>query len=73
MFMAKKSYGVMNMSYRDESRKEDYLLYKTATESKLNIPINMPSCGVMYPTELTNMICTDTLREYETDTYSKKK
>ena len=62
--MADKTYAVMNMSYRDETRTEDYLLTKTANEKRLNIPVNIPEYGIMYPDELTTVICTDTLREH---------
>lgn len=69
--MARKTYAVMNLSYRDNSRTDDYLLEKVSHESKFFMPANMDEeIQCMYPSELTELICQDTLREIETERYT---
>lgn len=70
--MVKKSYAVMNLSYRDETRTDDYLLERVEGKSTFNIPINMEETQFMYASELTELICQDTLRELETDRYTQQ-
>lgn len=61
--MALKSYGVMNISYTDESRTEDYLLEETEGATSFNIPPKLPMCGYMFPSEFTELIASETLAE----------
>lgn len=67
-----KSYGIENLSYRDESRKSDYLLTRTSGSSTFHMPVDMDECGFIYPSELTELICTDALPEREQDKYTQQ-
>lgn len=69
--MVKKSYAVMNMSYRDPSREEDYLLTRIQGKPSFHIPVNMVDTQKMYASEATAFICQDTLAELECDMYTK--
>lgn len=69
-----KSYSVMNLSFRDEDRKDSFLLIR---ESADNDTVYIPSSinekiGVMFPSQLTEFICQDTLAELESDIYTTK-
>ena len=46
--MAKKSYAVMNMAYRDETRTDDYLLERVQGKPSFNFPVNMGETQYMY-------------------------
>lgn len=70
--MAKKAYSVMNLAYRDETRTDDYLLERVQGSSTFNMPPGMGDTHFMYAGELTQMICTDVLRELETDRYTQQ-
>jgi len=70
--MAKKSYAIMNLSYRDETRTGDYLLERVEGKDTFNMPATMGESNFMYAGELTEMICQDALRELETDRYTSQ-
>lgn len=70
--MVKKSYAVMNMSYRDPSREEDYLLTRAQGKPSFHIPVNMADTQKMYASENTELICQNTLNELELDRYTKQ-
>ena len=70
--MAKKSYAVMNMAYRDETRTDDYLLERVQGKPSFNFPVNMGETQYMYTSELTEMICQNTLSEIENDQYTQQ-
>lgn len=69
--MANKSYGIENLAFRDPTRNEDYLLTRVQGAPSFNMPANMAECSYAFPSELTEMICTDTLRERDNDTYTQ--
>ena len=69
--MATKSCGLENVSFREPTRTDDYLLTRVSGSSTFNIPITMEETSYMFPSELTELICTDTLAERENDTYSQ--
>ena len=64
--MAKKTYAILNLSYKDRTKQEDYLLEAVDGKSSFNIPINMGDTQYMYPSELSAFICQDALRSLET-------
>lgn len=56
--MAKKSYGIENLSFNDYTRNEDYILIRNASNVGIvNFPVDMPECNYMFPSELTELIC----------------
>lgn len=63
--MNKKSYAVMNLSFDDDTRNSDYLLEQVQGKTKYNLPVNMLETHKMYPSELTELICVNTLTELE--------
>lgn len=68
--MAVKSYGIENMSFRDSSRAQDYLLVRIPGAEEYHIPVNMAETSYMFPSELTEIICKDNLIERELDRYT---
>lgn len=67
-----KNYAVTNMSYRDTERTSDYLLVRESGATKFNIPVNLPeNIGCMFPSQLTEFICQDSLVAMENDQYTK--
>lgn len=71
--MAKTNYAVMNLSYRDNTRTDDYLLERVQGSPTFFMPANMDEeLHCMFPSELTELICQDTLRELETDRYTSQ-
>ena len=65
--MPKKSYAIMNMSYKDNTREGDYLLEEVDGKPSFNMPVNMNETQFMYPSDLTEFICQDALRSLETE------
>ena len=64
--MAKKSYGIENLSYQDQERVNDYMLENSSGSSKFNMPTNISESSYMFPSQLTEFICVDTLIEQDT-------
>lgn len=47
--MAKKSYGISNVSYRDDERIDDFLLVRENGKENFVVPRNINSYGYMFP------------------------
>lgn len=67
-----KSYGIENLSFRDDSRTADYNLVRVQGSTTFNFPINGPECTYAFPSVLTEMSCTESMEMYENDRYTKQ-
>lgn len=58
--MVKESFGVGNLSYKDNSNDSDYLLTSTNNKvTKYNFPVSGPEYNTMFPSELIEFTSTD--------------
>lgn len=72
MANVKPSYAIMNIAYRDKSRENDYLLSRVYGKAKFFLPVNMPESQFMFPSEPTEFVHKDFLKERELDQYTQE-
>ena len=65
--MKRKNYAVTNLSYKDETRKSDYLYVEAGGEGNFNIPDSMDVMPVMFPSDEIDFTSQDTLQSLTVD------
>ena len=70
--MARTRYNVGNLSYRDDTRKEDYLLEREEGKSTFYFPKDVVDYGFVTAGNHTEFSCESNLKDRITDQYTKQ-
>lgn len=67
-----KSFAVENLSYRDDTREDDFLLKRVQTgNNKFYYPKNGPEFTYSVPSVMTQITCTESIEEINADMYTE--